>query len=354
MGICVRVGGLFGGAALLAVIGALAFGPSPASAESAFGCLEYKCAGVSGPVEYPINHVEGENIYANGVCASVFESAGPRRGFECEPYGKFVGAGNDCLPFGGYATVARYYKEYLYYFAGRQYLQEPVCTVASASTTLTSPTRPEVRASTVAEFGVFAHPEAGTSARPYIAGSMVPTDAVLALELGERRVWMWELPSGQAASVLSPEAAETAAAFENKFSSSPEAAARAAKFVSELAEPAQKPELCIASETPGVGGVPVDGHSCKPISTVLREGSVSFSGAGGPSFPVTIRVVVPNGVKTIEITEADGRSRSVQVENNVALAVVRGGENALPPQPATTVSYQMPDGSVQNTMAPAH
>lgn len=349
-----RIGGLLAGIALLVAVGALSFDAPSASAEAVFGCLEYKCPGVAGPVEYPINHVKGENIYANGVCASVFESGGPRRGFKCEPYGKFVEAGNDCLPFGGYATVARYYKEYEYYFAGRQYLQEPVCTVASASMTLTSPTRPEVRASTVAKFGVFAHPEADTSARPYIAGSMVPTSAVLALERGERRVWMWELPSGQAASVLSPKEAETAAAFENRFSASPEAAARAAKFVSELAEPAPGPELCIADETPGVGGVPVDGHSCTPISTVLQHGAVSFSGAGGPSFPVTIRVVVPNGVKTVEVTEANGSSRSVQVENNVALAVVRGGENALPHQPATTVSYQMPDGSVQNTMAPAH
>lgn len=319
-----RVACLLIGAALLAS-GALSVTASSAHAYAIYGCFAKKCPGAEGPTENGINHVRGENIQATGVCASVFESGGPRRGYECDPNGKGVYAGNDCFSFRGYTTVARYYQLYEYYFGGEQYLQEPVCTIAEVSSDSSS-----------AASGV---------ARP----ATVPADAVLALNRGERRVWTWESSTEQSSSPAS----NAATAFENQFAASPAAAARAASFAAHRAGSSEEPEMCMAHESPGVNGVPVEGQSCAPASTVAREGNVGFSGAGGPSFPVTITVMVPNGVASVEITEADGSMRSVKVENNVALAVVPGGENALPRQPATAVSYQMPDGSVQNIMAPA-
>jgi hypothetical protein len=329
---------LLAGIVLLAV-GMLSVKAPTASAEAYYGCVEYKCAVTEGPVEYGINEVKGANARSNGVCASVFEVNGPHRGFECSADTQTVYAGNDCFSLHAWTTVSRYYKEYEYYLGGRQYLKESVCSIAGQA-----PTASSVQTAQTAAFGVLDHP-ANRSALP---GS-VPASAVLALERGERRVWVWEL-SGKPSAAARPGAAAT---FTSQFASSPEAAAAASSLVSLLDGSAQESELCLGGESPGVGGVPANGQSCAPVSTVAKEGEVSFSGAGGSSFPVTIKVLVPNGVENVEITEADGNTRSVKVENNVALAVVQGGENALPKQPATAVSYQMPNGSVKNVMAPA-
>jgi hypothetical protein len=88
------------------------------------------------------------------------------------------------------------------------------------------------------------------------------------------------------------------------------------------------------------------------VAAFIAHGDVDFAGSGGSSSPITITALVPNGVNSIELTEADGASRSLPVINNVALTVVQGGENALPARPAAAISYRMPSGDIEKIVGP--
>lgn len=81
-----------------------------------------------------------------------------------------------------------------------------------------------------------------------------------------------------------------------------------------------KSEDCVMDLTVGASG----GSVCAPASQVEERGEVGISqegpGATAPNSPATLRVtaLVPNGVKSITVTDRDGSSYGVPVSNNVA------------------------------------
>lgn len=154
------------------------------------------------------------------------------------------------------------------------------------------------------------------------AGSAsVPAGAIPAATQDGIKVYVWEQAAGES---LNPNAPRSPNATEG--------------------------EICVGQEATSSNDI--GGAACGPVAAFIAHGNVDFTGSGGSSSPMTITALVPNGVSSIELTEADGASRSVPVVNNVAVTVVQGGENALPARPAAAVSYPMPSGNIEKVMGP--
>ena len=149
----------------------------------------------------------------------------------------------------------------------------------------------------------------------------VPTGAMAAATQDGIKVYVWEQEAGES---LNPNAPRSPNATES--------------------------EICVGQEATNSDSI--GGSACGPVAAFVAHGDVDFTGSGGSSSPMTITALVPNGVNSIELTEADGASRSVPVINNVAVTVVQGGENALPARPATAISYLMPSGDTEKVMGP--
>jgi hypothetical protein len=91
---------------------------------------------------------------------------------------------------------------------------------------------------------------------------------------------------------------------------------------------------------------------CGPIGRIAETGAVSFSHARLPGTqkltPTIVTVLVPNGVKSVTLTDANGSSREIPVTNNVVS--VEDGELAQPP--AAAVSYELPSGQIHSAQMP--
>ena len=164
-------------------------------------------------------------------------------------------------------------------------------------------------------FAVLSH---GTARAAGAGSAMFPPGAVLAAVAGSRKVYVWELSSGQP--------------------SGPSAGSR----------PAATTEVCVGWTAPSGGG----SGDCGPASQLDARGSVAigrvFDRTKGTLSPTTVTVLVPNGVKTVTLTDRDGVSYEANVTNNV---VVVEDENLAPP-PATAVSYQLPNGATEAVPMP--
>lgn len=177
-----------------------------------------------------------------------------------------------------------------------------VASLGSSPTHAASPQPPEKGASTV--FSVLGKPPA--TSMPY----GVPSGAVLAQATAKHSVYVW---SGTSANTPLDEGTTV--------------------------------ETCIFSSTNGASA----GQTCSPTTVAAERGLVSIQRNLKPTRePLTVTVLVPNGVEVVTFTESTGEKRSVTVKDNTV--VVEDDQLASPP--ASAVSYTLPDGRTESVPLP--
>lgn len=165
-------------------------------------------------------------------------------------------------------------------------------------------------------FAVLTHKEA----RAATAGRVLPADAILATTAGDRSVYVWERAKGEPMGAPGTPPSGTQMVCEG----------------------------FAIGNTSGPGDV-----GCGPIGKIAETGAVSFSHARLPGTqtltPTIVTVLVPNGVKSVTLTDSNGSSHEVPVTNNV----VSVEDGALAPPPAAAVSYELPNGQIHSSQMPA-
>lgn len=166
-------------------------------------------------------------------------------------------------------------------------------------------------------FGVLARGHARTAST---SGAMFPADAALATVVGNREVYVWEVPGG-----------EDIAPFSRRHAAS-------------------TTEVCIGWEEAGGGGT----GSCGPASAAAEHGSVTVGRVRNQSTGALsariVTILVPNGVQDVTLTDRDGATRNVKVTNNV---VIEEGESLASPPAAAAVTYRLPTGRTETAPMPA-
>lgn len=145
----------------------------------------------------------------------------------------------------------------------------------------------------------------------------LPAEAVLLDTVGETSVYMWELKKGEPVGLGS-------------------------KLIN------QEEALCIGEVVAGRLSA-----GCGPAARLAENGDVDFGqhfvASTGKQSPITVTAVVPNGVSSVKLTEADGSSREVKVTNNVVVTEA----NNLSGSPTTGVSYKLSSGRTHAVPLPS-
>lgn len=153
-----------------------------------------------------------------------------------------------------------------------------------------------------------------------VSQTFLPSDAVLATTTGDRHVYVWERAAGAP--------------------------------TGKSGTPSAKTQLICQGYLVGQALTAPGGVSCGNISEIAQTGSVTFGKVRIPGThtlsSTIVTVLVPNGVKTVTITDAGGITYEVPVTNNVAS--VEDGKLASPPSAA--VLYKLPDGQVHSAEMP--
>lgn len=177
--------------------------------------------------------------------------------------------------------------------------------------------RPARKGSPRSAFAVLTHKTARIAA---VGHGVLPADAILATTAADRSVYVWERAKGEPMGGPGTPPTGTQTVCEG---------------------------YLVGNTNPGPGGV-----ACGPISRMAETGAVSFGQARLPGThtlsSTIVTALVPNGVNSITLTDANGSSYKVPVTNNV----VSVEDDKLAPAPAAAVSYTLPDGQIHSSQLP--
>jgi hypothetical protein len=153
-----------------------------------------------------------------------------------------------------------------------------------------------------------------------VSQSFLPSDAILATTAGDRHLYVWERAAGAP--------------------------------MGKSGTPSAKTQLICQGYLVGQAASSPGGVSCGEISELAQTGSVTFGKVRNPGTHTfsnaIVTVLVPNGVKSVTITDANGTTYEVPVTNNVASVE----DSKLAPPPAAAVLYKLPDGQVHSAELP--